>query len=540
MRISRLSILNHQRVADLDIDVREQAVFVGPNAVGKSTVLRLVDCALGASWGQLVSALQADQLRDVTAPLVVEVRLEDLDADDIAHFADKVEVGTGAAASSLWLTIRLSAAVSTVDAERLDIARSFVKPMVDDAAVSRDDLRQIGWALLPASRSPDRELGGGRAGAVRALLQEVALEAGEAKVIDDAISSLSSAFKSSPSLQALRESLARELSALLPEPVDRDDIAVDLPSTTEDDPLGDVDVQLQRAGRRVPLTAQSDGLRSLAVVAVQLLARRTARILAIDEPEIHLHPRGQANLGALLASAPGQRLVATHAPAVLARFAPGHAIALTSAGARQLPTGSFDADPKRLQHWWVDSALEPLTADRIVLVEGISDRIIVHAVARLLGLDLDRRGVTVVALNGAGNFRPAIRLFGPTGFGIRLLGLVDQNEESIPADALGIAVADLASSDVLTCQADLEEECAVALGVADTIGLLTASGIFSETSILASIGAASVSAVSTVDLVNLLRSHKVESAAALGEQMNSVQAAKLATVKDLVQRAVAP
>ncbi len=540
MRISRVAISNHNRVADFDVEVREHAVFVGPNAVGKSTVLRLLDCALGASWSHLAASLDASQLRDETKPMVVEVRLEDLDGDDRAHFADKAEVGSGTASGSAWLTIRLRASISPVDSERLDFDRSFVKPKVDDAPVNRDDLRQIGWVFLPASRSPDRELGGGRSSAVRSLLRAVSLEPGEAKAIEDAVAALSAALEVAPSLESIRENLAGELSGLFPEAVDKADIAIDLPSSVTDDPLGDVDVQLDRGGRRTPLSAQSDGLRSLSVVAVQLLARRSARILAIDEPEIHLHPRGQANLGRLLASAPGQRLVATHAPEVLARFNPSHAVAVTAGGARQLSGAAFVGDPKRYHHWWVDSALEPLTADRIVLVEGISDRIIVCAVADLLGHELDRCGVSVVGLNGAGNFVPAIRLFGPTGFGIRLLGLVDKKEEKYPASALGVAEADLATNDVLTCNADLEEEYATSLGVADTVALLTGSGLFTEASVLKATGAAAVGGVSVADLAAFLRKNKVEAAAALAEGMTAAHAANLTTVKDLLDRATAP
>lgn len=540
MRISRIGVSNHNRVADLDVEIREHAVFIGPNAAGKSTVLRLLDCVLGASWSQLATALDASQLRDGAAPLVVEVVLVGLDADDRAHFADKAEVGTAGSSGAVWLTIRLSAQTSLVDPERLDISRSFVRPKVEDVPVSRDDLRQIGWAFLPASRSPDRELGTGRTSAVRSLLRAVALEDSETEVIEDAVKALSAALKSAPSLESVREDLARELSDLFPEPVDKADIAIDLPSSATDDLLGDVDVQLDRLGRRAGLSAQSDGLRSLAVVAVQLLARRSARILAIDEPEIHLHPRGQANLGRLLASAPGQRLVATHAPAVLARFKPGHAIAVSGSGARQLAGAGPVDDPKRYHHWWVESALEPLTADRVVLVEGISDRIIVCAVAELLGHRLDRIGVSVVALNGAGNFGPAIRLFGPAGFGVRVLGLVDEKEERFPARALGVPEADLAGSDVLTCTADLEEEYATALGAPDTIALLTGSGLFTESKILAATSAASIGVIPLDDLSAFLRDNKVEAAAALAQGMTTVQAAKLMTVKDLVERAVAP
>jgi len=212
---------------------------------------------------------------------------------------------------------------------------------------------------------------------------------------------------------------------------------------------------------------------------------------------------------------------------------------LTVGGARQLPASAFVADPKGRQHWWVESALEPLTAEHIVFVEGISDRIIVHAVAQLLGFDLDRLGVTVVALNGAGNFRPAIRLFGPTGFGIQLLGLVDQNEAPIPADALGVTVADLPSHDVLVCVGDLEEEYASALGVADIVAVLVASGLFTEAGIKVATGVSDVTSLSAADLAKfVLRKNKVEAAAALADAMTPAQASSLVTVNDLVRRAV--
>jgi putative ATP-dependent endonuclease of OLD family len=146
----------------------------------------------------------------------------------------------------------------------------------------------------------------------------------------------------------------------------------------------------------------------------------------------------------------------------------------------------------------------------------------------------------VVGLNGAGNFVPAIRLFGPTGFGIRLFGLVDKKEEKYPASALGVAEADLATNDVLTCIADLEEEYATSLGVFDTVALLTGSGLFTEASVLKATGAASVSAVSIADLAAFLRNNKVEAAAALAEGMTAAHAGKLTTVKDLLDRATAP
>lgn len=540
MRIAAIRISNHRRVTDLSFDVRSHLVLVGPNAVGKSTILRLIDAAIGASWSSLFASIDPSQFRDPAQPLEVEVKLTDLNPADIAHFADKVQVAVGAAVPDVWLTARLTAVVSALDPERVEFTRSFVKPHVDDSAITRDDIRQIGWSYLPATRSPDRELGSGRTSAVRSMLRSLDLQAAEGEAIAESLQLLDEALLASTSLGDLRETLALQLSGLYPDPVAKDDLHIQLPASTLEDPLADLDVQLERDGARAPLAAQSDGLRSMAVIALQLLTSEAARVLAIDEPEIHLHPRAQANLAGLLADAPGQRIVATHAPAVLSKFLPEHAVALTSSGGRQLPVAAFAGDPKRLQHWWVESALEPLTADRVVFVEGISDRILLLAVARLLDHDFDRCGVTVVSLGGAGNFKPAIQLFGPTGFGLRILGLVDAAEAAYPATALGIAPGDLHQHDVLISRPDLEAEVVSALGVASTVALLVGSGLFTEKGILHATGAPAAAAITSADLAAYLRKNKVEAAAALDEGLTAGQANSLTGLADLAARAVAP
>ena len=537
MRISKLSITNHQRVPDFEIEVRDHAVFVGPNAVGKSTVLRLLDLLLGATWSQLHAALDITQLRDTTKPLIVEVRLDDLDADDKAHFADKAEVGAGPAAGTIWLTARLTVEVSRIEPDRLDIERRFVKPSFDHFPVNRDDLSQIGWSYLPANRSPDRDLGRGRRSVLRSLLSALTLQDDEERAIQTVLSSLRNTLGTSQTLGQLRTDLAASLSRLFPYSVTKDDIHVDLPSSTED-PLSDLDILISRDGSRDLLNAQSDGLRTLSVVAASLLTKPFGRLLAIDEPEIHLHPRGQSNLATLLANSPGQRLIATHAPTVLACFLPEHAIVLSPGGARQLSGTTFENNPKHFQHWWIESALEPLTANMAVFVEGVSDRIIVTAVARLLSIGLDRLGISVVAIGGAGNFIPALKLFGPIGFQLPFLGLVDENEASIPASALGVGVKDLVNHNILTCHEDLEYEYVSDLGVTDTLDLLVKSGLFSKAQILATVGVQTPHLISPHDLATFVRKHKVEAATAISEGLSKSQAGRLTTVVQLLKRAV--
>lgn len=46
MRLTRLEIRNHSRIADTEIEVRDHLVLVGPNDVGKSSLLRCLDFLL--------------------------------------------------------------------------------------------------------------------------------------------------------------------------------------------------------------------------------------------------------------------------------------------------------------------------------------------------------------------------------------------------------------------------------------------------------------------------------------------------------------
>jgi hypothetical protein len=88
----------------------------------------------------------------------------------------------------------------------------------------------------------------------------------------------------------------------------------------------------------------------------------------------------------------------------------------------------------------------------VVLVEGVTDRIALEAVARRLALDLD--GVEIVPIGGA----QAIRRAAAQHEAERVVGLCDAGEERYFRRVLGDAT--------YVCDQDLEDELIRALGVA--------------------------------------------------------------------------
>jgi hypothetical protein len=75
----------------------------------------------------------------------------------------------------------------------------------------------------------------------------------------------------------------------------------------------------------------------------------------------------------------------------------------------------------------------------VVLVEGISDRVALEALARRRGRALDAAGVSVVAMGGATNIGRYLERFGPAGLDVRLAGRCDAAEEPYFRRALGRA-----------------------------------------------------------------------------------------------------
>ncbi len=52
MRITRLRIKNFRSIKDLDLELTETTVFVGPNNCGKTAILEALRISLTRRWGQ--------------------------------------------------------------------------------------------------------------------------------------------------------------------------------------------------------------------------------------------------------------------------------------------------------------------------------------------------------------------------------------------------------------------------------------------------------------------------------------------------------
>jgi hypothetical protein len=99
-----------------------------------------------------------------------------------------------------------------------------------------------------------------------------------------------------------------------------------------------------------------------------------------------------------------------------------------------------------------------------VLLEGLSDLAAVEALAAGRGRDLAAEGVCAVPMGGATSAGRYAELLGPSGLGLRLIGLCDEREK--PFFDRGLGPARAPRPHVFVCAADLEDELIRALGPA--------------------------------------------------------------------------
>jgi hypothetical protein len=118
-----------------------------------------------------------------------------------------------------------------------------------------------------------------------------------------------------------------------------------------------------------------------------------------------------------------------------------------------------------------DSVGQVSSTRSVVLVEGISDKVAVEALALRKGRELADEGVEVLPIGGAQAIGNVLRRFGPDGLDARLAGLCDAAEErhfrrALERAGLGSDL-DRAGMEALgfyVCEADLEDELVRALG----------------------------------------------------------------------------
>lgn len=340
MEITKLRIENFRSIKKLELPLSTTTILVGANNAGKTAILEALRIALGRRWGTRGTGFTE-----------YDIHLPEDDSDPKQCGPAVIEIEFRERQQGEW-----PAAVQ-------DDLISVIQPDADNRSVITlrvscgwDEVKQAyepTWAFLNAAREPMR---GGQARVtnthplfqyapifymsalrdsgdeftsrsqfwgrlLKAVVVPEQVEARIKRVLDLVNTKI---LNSDPRLAEIAENL-QTLTTVAASESDGDVQLRAVPFQTWD-LLSRAEVIMRTDGNRpwLPLEKQGQGVQSLSVIFLfetfvrqlldELYVEGSTPILALEEPEAHLHPQAARTLWEHIKDLPGQKLITTHSP----------------------------------------------------------------------------------------------------------------------------------------------------------------------------------------------------------------------------------
>lgn len=475
VKLKALIVKNFRRLGDLQLTLNGASAFlIAENAGGKTATLVALARALGVD----VTFSLAD-FDKPDEPIEIIATLVDLDLEQQGVFAERIEFGQE-------ITLQIGALATWDPANgRADVTHGY--PRQGWSRSTRDEREALPFVWLPAWRDPARLLAfGASRGVLADLLEKLPLAPSLQQALQQ-IEQAAQTLSADPALQQLLTDGGTLLGQLIPT-AQPNPFGIGVTAATERDLLRQFQLLLTTSTVPIPVPEQSSGMSQLAVFvfALRLLREFPGAILAVDEPEVSLHPQAQRALVALLEASAPQTLVATHSSNVLDGVDPRRVVRLRDVGGKveaAVPSGLSDGEAIRLARLSTPLSAEAFFARKVIIVEGISDALALRAFSRRLGRSLDAEGVTLLSADGGGGLDAYLKLLGPAGLGLDVAGLCDADQEAqwgkwLEDAGLGQSLdrAGMEALGFFVCDQDLEDELIRAVGLTGVEHLVAAEG----------------------------------------------------------------
>lgn len=412
--IRKLIIKNFRSIENLELDLTNFNALIGPNSSGKSNILKALNLIVGETYPSIRSFTDHDfYLHDKSKEILIEVQFSNPLSSDPNVYGFRLTYNSD---SVNYIAINKNG----------DKARYFNG---NEMKISNKMRNEISMMFLPLDRQAHQQITSSQWKIYGKLLNYISSQI-DNNTKNDFKTVIKKEFnkKIFPYVKNTEEMLKNfvkeqtgqeiVLKLYILDPVY---ILKDLRPLLKYSPNFEVDVNLEGAGIQSAV--------AIAIARVYAEVVRKPLILAIEEPELYLHPHGCRHFYKLLKdlAKKGVQIIYTTHERSFVQIENFDSICIVRK--EGISTNAFrhadvrDSNSTKLSSKFNEELNEVFFADSVILVEGPSDKIACTLSLEKLEIDLNKENISIVECGGIDNIVSIAKIL--NGFKIKTYALVD-------------------------------------------------------------------------------------------------------------------
>jgi putative ATP-dependent endonuclease of OLD family len=450
MKLRRIQIENFRGIAKLDLALGDTTVLIGENNTGKTAVLDALRFALrevkqrrGCAFDAYDFHLPTPTSEPSSAP-AISIRLTfqenvvgEWEEQQLARLnrAKIAQVDAGGCAS---VTLKVGARFDALtqdfiqDWEFQNVAGQALTGISDSAINVLHG--EISYYYLAALRDAARHFDA-KGTFWRPFLKESQLTPEKRMEIEAKLNEVNQLIISSHASFGQVVAKLKEVKDVVSISGGQDVVSVDAVPGRLFDMLSKAQVNLNTGtGAKVPIGRHGEGTQSLAVLtlfnAFLQAWSKGSPIVALEEPEAHLHPSAVRAIWRLIEKIPGQKIISTHSGDILSEVPPTSITRMFKQGgslkSARLKDVKLDPDDTRKFNFHIRRDRGELLFARCwILGEGETEASLIPECARILKNDFEQIGIRFVTYQTGISLEPCLLV--ANGMGINWVVLADND-----------------------------------------------------------------------------------------------------------------